>query len=90
MEDYEFDRLVKICRLKLSSTESAEIKKDINEILEYFKILEDIDTKEVTEAFHPVEIPEKYNEDVPLDFDNIEGILKNTKTYRFYVVGPEI
>ncbi|MEM0201383.1 MAG: Asp-tRNA(Asn)/Glu-tRNA(Gln) amidotransferase subunit GatC [Candidatus Micrarchaeaceae archaeon] len=90
MDDTEFNRLLKICRIKLNEKEYNSIKKDVNEILDYFKILNELDTSKVSEAFHPIKIPEKLEEDNINDFDNVEGILKNSKTYRFYVVGPDL
>ena len=33
---------------------------------------------------------ERLRQDEVKQFDNIEGLLKNTKTYRFYVVGPKV
>lgn len=90
MDAAEFDRLLKICRIKLEESEYQSIKKDVTEILDYFKILDEIDTSNTTEAFHPIKIPEKTSDDIVQEFNNVEGILKNTKTYRFYVVGPDL
>ncbi len=90
MDDSEFSRLLKICRIHLSEDERLAIKKDTNDILEYFNSLSEVSTKEVHEAYHPISVPEKMRSDVPLDFPDVPLLLKNTKTYRFYVVGPDI
>ncbi len=90
MDNAEFDRLLKICRIHLDKSEYQSIKKDVDEILEYFKILDEVDTSKVVEAFHPIKIPEKTSDDTIQEFNNTEGILKNSKTYRFYVVGPDL
>ena len=90
MENIEFERLLEVCRLSLTATEFSSIKKDIDEILTYFNTLESIDTEGVEEAFHPVKIPEKTRDDTPEEFKDSNLILDNTKTYRFYVVGPEL
>ncbi len=90
MENIEFERLLEVCRLSLTATEFSSIKKDIDEILTYFDTLESVDTEGVEEAFHPVTIPEKTREDIPEEFKDTDLILDNTKTYRFYVVGPEL
>lgn len=90
MEDKEFNRLLKICRIKLNENEYSSIKNDVEEIINYFDSLKSVKTDETNEAFHPILIPEKTAEDIPEEFDDIPAILKNTKTYRFYVVGPEL
>ncbi len=90
MDNNEFNRLLKVCRIKLEESEYDSIKKDVNEILEYFKVLNELDTSGVLEAYHPIKIPEKTHDDTVFKFNNTEGILKNTKTYRFYVVGPDL
>ncbi len=90
MDEKEFKRLLKICRIRLTDKEHLAIKKDVEEILGYFSTLESIDTEGVKESFHPVIIQEKTAEDIPNEFKEIQAILENTKTYRFYVVGPEL
>ncbi len=90
MEEKELSRLLKICRLELSEKEQKDIKKDIEEVVAYFDILENVDTKGTEVAYHPINVSEKLREDKAEQFGNVEGILKNTKTYRFYVVGPKV
>ncbi len=90
MENIEFERLLEVCRLSLTEAEFSSIKKDIDEILIYFDTLKSIDTEGIEEAFHPVVIPEKTRDDIPEEFKDTQLILNNTKTYRFYVVGPEL
>ena len=90
MEEKEFSRLLKICRLELSEKEQKGIKKDIEEVVAYFDILENVDTGNAKAAYQPIDVPEKLREDKVEQFGNVEGILKNTKTYRFYVVGPKV
>ncbi|MCL5428004.1 MAG: Asp-tRNA(Asn)/Glu-tRNA(Gln) amidotransferase subunit GatC [Candidatus Marsarchaeota archaeon] len=90
MDDKEFSRLLSICRIHLRESERAAIKRDVDEVLEYFNSLESVDTNGVIEAYHPVAVGEKLREDAPSEFPDIGIILKNAKTYRFYVVGPNI
>ncbi|MDE1860791.1 MAG: Asp-tRNA(Asn)/Glu-tRNA(Gln) amidotransferase subunit GatC [Candidatus Micrarchaeota archaeon] len=90
MEEREFDRLVAICRLKLSAKEREDIRKDIDDIISYFDEVSKVDTGREKEAYHPVEMQEKLREDKVVPFGNVQGLLSNTKTYRFYVVGPKV
>ncbi len=90
MDDREFSRLLKICRIQMGEAERAKVKGEVDEILEYFNSLGDVDTKGMEEAFHPITVPEKLRKDEASDFNDINMLLKNTKTYRFYVVGPNV
>ncbi len=89
MEEKEFDRLLKTCRIKLTKEEYDKIKNDIESIISYFNSIDNTQCQE-NPAYHPINIKENLGEDVPKKFDNVEGILKNTRTYRFYIVGPKI
>lgn len=90
MDDKEFSRLLKVCRIRLSEAERTGIKKDVDEVLACFNSLDEVDTKGVEEAYHPTRVKEKLREDKPSDFPDMDMILKNTKTHRFYVVGPNV
>ncbi|MDE1855869.1 MAG: Asp-tRNA(Asn)/Glu-tRNA(Gln) amidotransferase subunit GatC [Candidatus Micrarchaeota archaeon] len=90
MEDAEFDRLLKICRLRLSSSERTAIKSDVKEILKYFDTIEKVDTGSLKPAYHPVAIEGRLREDRVEPFDHSDLLLKGTKTHRFYVVGPDV
>lgn len=90
MEDREFERLMAICRLKLSDADKGKIKSDIENVIEYFDLIDKIETGNLKEAYHPIHIEGKTREDTASSFSNIDGLLNNTKTYRFYVVGPRV
>ncbi len=89
MDYKEFERLLKVCRIRLSENETEEMKKEIDEILAYFDKIDNIKCEE-DPAYQPIDLPEQLREDVTEQFNDIDAILANTKTYRFYVVGPKI
>jgi aspartyl/glutamyl-tRNA(Asn/Gln) amidotransferase C subunit len=90
MEKEEFERLLKICRLSLKDEEKEKLRKQIEEVIEkYFDKIESVNCDEPP-AYHPIEIPGKLREDEPKQFDNIVGLLKNTKTFRGYVISPKV
>lgn len=89
MEEEEFNRLLKICRLKVDDSSKSKLKRDIDEIIGYFNLIDNIDCDEEP-AFHAVDIPGRMRKDEVKEFKNIKGLLKNTKTYRNYVIGPKI
>jgi len=90
MQDSDFERLLSVCRLRLGDGEKAQIKKDIDSIISYFSTIESVDTSKLEPSYHPIEIEERLREDRVEPFENPDALLKGTKTYRFYVVGPEI
>ena len=90
MDNQEFDRLSHICRIKLQDDEKAKIKKDIENILDYFDTIQEIDTGQIAEYYHPVDIDERLRQDLEVQFGDADLLLSNSKIYRFYVVGPKI
>jgi len=91
MDYKEFERLLEVCRIRLSEGEKEGMKRDIDEILEYFnKIEKDKVGKDVKPAYQPIDLPEQLREDEVIPFEDVDDILANTKTYRFYIVGPKI
>ena len=90
MESKDFDRLLKICRLKLADNDREKIKKDIDEIISYFNTIETIDCDTYLPSYQPVEVLPKKRPDKVEHFRGSAKLLKNSKIYRFYIVGPKI
>ena len=90
MEDIGFERLLKICRLHLTVEEAEKIRKDIEEVVAYFGVLDETNTDGAEPAYHPVEMLQLMGNDREKEFENKEGLLSNAKTYRFYLVGPKV
>jgi aspartyl/glutamyl-tRNA(Asn/Gln) amidotransferase C subunit len=90
MEDKDFDRLLKTCRLRLSEEDNKKIKSDIDNILEYFNTIESVECSKYSPSYQAIDIPSNKRSDNVEPFPNTDQILKNSKIYRFYVVGPKI
>jgi len=90
MESENFERLLKICRLRLEPGEKEAIKKDIGDILDYFNTIEGVECDKYSPSYHPVSIAQKKRADKVEPFPDTASLLKNSKIYRFYVVGPKI
>ncbi len=90
MNEKEFDRLLSICRIKLTEEERKGIKADVEEVIKYFDAIAHIDCDGESEAYHPIRIPPKLREDKVEAFEDADLLLKNTRTHRFYVIGPRI
>ncbi|MEM3227769.1 MAG: Asp-tRNA(Asn)/Glu-tRNA(Gln) amidotransferase subunit GatC [Candidatus Micrarchaeaceae archaeon] len=89
MDYKEFERLLKVCRLRLGEDEKEKMKKDIDEILSYFNEIDKV-KGDAEPAYQPIDLPEQLREDSVIPFEDVDAILSNTKTYRFYVIGPKI
>ncbi len=90
MEDKDFDRLLKICRLSLADDERKRIRHDTDKILAYFNTIDGVDCGEFSPSYQPVPIPGRKRPDKVDNFKDIGKLLKNSRIYRFLVVGPKI
>ncbi len=90
MESDDFERLLKICRLSLEQGEKARIKQQINDIIDYFNTIESVDCEKYSPSYQPIDIPSRKRKDVPVQFHDAGKLLKNSKIYRFFIVGPKI
>lgn len=89
MKDEEFERLLKITRLKLTSGERSRIKADIEEVISYFDKIDRIDSKEAP-AYQPVEIPTRFRKDEVIPFKNIDALKKPSRLHDGYILGPKL
>ncbi len=62
-------KVAKIARLELTDEEVEEFTKQIDDILEVFKSLEKIDTKDVKPSFQPIEIKNVWREDKVKEYE---------------------
>ncbi len=90
MENEDFDRLLRICRLSLEKGEKAKIKHEIDGIIEYFNTIDGVDCDKYSPSYHPIDIPSKRRKDEPEQFPDVGKLLRNSKIYRFFIVGPKI
>ena len=89
MQDKEFDRLLKITRLRVSDEERVQIKKDFEQVIAYFDELSSIEASGEP-AYHPVEVPGRLREDTVKLFADAESLKKRSKTSNGYIVGPKL
>ncbi len=90
MDDAAFDRMLRICKLRLSGSERDRIKADIDNVISYFDTIESVDCDGYLPAYQPVDITPRTRKDKVDAFRESDRLLKNSKTYRFYMVGPKI
>lgn len=89
MKDEEFERLLKISRVRLTDDEKRKIRKDIEEIISYFDKIQGIECKEAP-AYQPIDVPTRFRKDVVKKFGNVEGLKKDAVLNGDYIRGPKL
>lgn len=89
MEDAEFERLLKITRLRLTDEEKNRIRNDIEEIIGYFNKIDKIKVDEEP-AYQPIEVPTRFRKDTISKFDDVEGLKRQSKLRDGYILGPKL
>ena len=72
-------KIARLSRIKITDTESADIQKDLNKIVEFVKKLSEIDVKEISEFNFGETYLKDMREDSIIKNDNTDDVLKNTK-----------
>ncbi len=71
-------RLEKLSNIDLKESEKELIKNDLNDLLKYMEILENVDTEGIEEMVSPIKINNSISrQDQVKTFENIEDIIKN-------------
>lgn len=71
----DFDHLVSLARLNVSSTEAASLHSDLNAVLDYVETLKNLDTHDVPPMSHVLQLKNAWREDEPVEPAETEGIL---------------
>lgn len=83
-------RVAKNARLNLTENELKKFIKECSDILDVFSKIQDVDTKNVKPAFHPIEIKNHLREDIIEDSLSQDDALKNAKhQMNGYFKGPK-
>jgi len=75
----DIEHVSKIARLKLSDAEKKKFSKELEDILNYFKVIDRVDTKDVEPSFHAIKIKDVFREDTPEQCLNEKDVFKNAK-----------
>jgi aspartyl-tRNA(Asn)/glutamyl-tRNA(Gln) amidotransferase subunit C len=74
------EHISKLALLDLSEEEKLKLSKELGDILNYFKKLDDLDTSNVKPMTHPIEnLKNVFREDIPWKSLSNEDALKNAK-----------
>ncbi|MBD3354888.1 Asp-tRNA(Asn)/Glu-tRNA(Gln) amidotransferase subunit GatC [Candidatus Woesearchaeota archaeon] len=84
------ENVADLARLKLTDKEKKEFVNDFKEILDTFSKIDEVDTKNTKESFHPVEIKNRSRDDLVEESLSQEEALSNTKHKKDgYFKGPK-
>ncbi len=73
-------KIARLSRIKITDTESSDIQKDLNRIVEFVKKLGEIDVKGISEFnFGETHLEDMRQDSVTIN-DNTNDVLKNTKS----------
>ena len=89
MKDDEFERLLKISRVRLSDDEKKKIRKDIEDIISYFDKIQSVECGDEP-AYQPIDVPTRFRRDVVKRFENVEGLKRDVKLHEGYIRGPKL
>ncbi len=89
MEEKEFDRLLKITRLRLTPEEKSMIKAEVEEVIGYFDSIGRIHTDEKP-AYQPIGVPGRLREDEVVPFADTDALKKPSKLHDGYILGPKL
>ena len=73
----ELQNLAKLSHLQLDKEESDALALELSKVLEYFSSLQEIDTKNVKIAGHPLKKVNTYRPDKTFESMKTEDVLKN-------------
>ncbi|MBS3155160.1 Asp-tRNA(Asn)/Glu-tRNA(Gln) amidotransferase subunit GatC [Candidatus Woesearchaeota archaeon] len=83
-------KVAKNARLNLTENELNKFTKECSDILDVFSKIKNVDTKNISPAFHPIEIKNHLREDIIEDSLSQEDALKNAKhQINGYFKGPK-
>jgi len=82
-------KVASIARLDLTAEELEDFSRDLEEILEYFSVLDQAPAREV-HRLNPVEIEDVFREDGPYIEVDPEELKKLMNTYEEWVRGPRL
>ncbi len=82
--------IAKVARLNLTDLEIGKFKKDLNDVIEAFSKIEEVNTDNVEMSIQPVKLGTALREDVPKKCLTQEQALSQTKNKQGgYFVGPK-
>ena len=64
IDEKEVIHVAKVARIKLTEKEVKKFSKELGDVIDFFKILDEVDVKNVEPSFHPIKTINRLREDV--------------------------
>ncbi|MFP4116192.1 MAG: Asp-tRNA(Asn)/Glu-tRNA(Gln) amidotransferase subunit GatC [Candidatus Aenigmatarchaeota archaeon] len=79
MDEEEMERVEFMARMELDSEERENIREEMEDILDWFSKIDEVDTEDVEPAFHPIDLKNEMREDEVEESFSREEALENTE-----------
>lgn len=79
MELEEVERVAFTARLELEEEKKDELEEEMEEILDWFSRIDEVETEDMEPAFHPIDLKNELREDEIEDTLSSEEALENTE-----------
>ena len=91
ISEKDVEHIANLARIELTEEEKRCFTEQFNTILEYFEIINDLDTEEVPPTSHVIDVTNAFREDQVSPSLNLEDVLKNaSKKERGFFKAPKI
>ncbi|MFH8080536.1 MAG: Asp-tRNA(Asn)/Glu-tRNA(Gln) amidotransferase subunit GatC [Candidatus Aenigmatarchaeota archaeon] len=89
MDEKLVEHVCMVAKLELTEDEKKKYLKQLEEILQVFKEIDEVDTRDVEPSFHPIEIKNQWREDEQKDF-KWDPLSNTIHKENGYFKGPKI
>jgi aspartyl-tRNA(Asn)/glutamyl-tRNA(Gln) amidotransferase subunit C len=87
----EIEHIGWLARIELSEAEKGLFEKQLSSILDYFAVLDEVDTSDVEPTYHVIGVKDVVREDVPKAALSQSEVLRNApKKEKGYIKSPRI
>jgi len=69
ISDRDIEHLAELARIEVSSRDKAMLRSQLNEIIEYFRMIDEVDTEGIPPTSHVQDLVNIFREDEPEPFD---------------------
>ncbi len=91
ISEKEVEHIANLARIALTEEEKRNFTEQFNTILEYFEIINDLDTEDVPPTSHVLDVTNAFREDKVSPSLAVEEVLKNaSKKERGFFKAPKI
>ena len=86
----DLEKCISLARIEVSEEERERLLKDILRIVEYFKVIGELDTENVKPLYHVLELRNRLRRDEPRECLTQEMALRNTtRNRKGYFITPK-